>query len=608
MTKDKNKLQIIPDFFNESLSRNPDRNVFYENKEGKWVSMTYREAAERVELIAFGLRSLGLTKGDRVAIQSENRSEWTLTDYACAHFGFVSVAVYPTLLAPQVQFILKDSETSVVIVSTREQADKILGIKKSLPALKTMIIMNDEHYDEDWIITFGELLQKGRLQKKESGTTLLEEGKKIMKDDLWTLIYTSGTTGNPKGVMLTHYNLVSDVSSTYDVVKFERGCRWLSFLPLSHSFERAASHLTFWLGSEVYIAEDILKVPEYLKVARPHYLVSVPRLYEKIFAKISNQISDAPAVKQKIFNWAGSVGREAAAKYLVKGKKPTGLLGVRYGVAKKLVFKKIMDAFGGELRFCVSGGAPLPKEIGEFFAAAGIIILEGFGLTETSPVTNVNLPDDIRFGKVGPTISCVEMRIADDGEILFKGTNIMKGYWNNPDATVEAIDEDGWFHTGDIGTVDEDGFLKITDRKKNLIVTSGGKNIAPANIENLLGQSPYIDQIVVIGDRRNYLIAVIVPAKDIVEKWAREKGLSLSYEEILKQQELRDTIAEDIAARQSVLARYEQIKKFLLIPEAFTIDSGELTPSLKIKRKVVEESYKKEIESLYKDNNINGQI
>ncbi len=604
MTIENKKYQIIPDFFNESISKNPDRNVFYENKQGTWVSMTYREAADRVELIAFGLRALGVTKGDRVAIQSENRSEWTLTDLACAHFGYVSVAVYPTLLSAQIQFILEDSETSVVAVSTREQAEKILSLKKNLPLLKYMIIMNEESYDESWILTYSELLQKGRVLKKSSGSSLLEEGKKILKDDLWTLIYTSGTTGNPKGVMLTHYNLVTDVASTMDMVKFERGCRWLSFLPLSHSFERAASHLTFWLGSEIYIAEDILKVPEYLKIARPHYLVSVPRLYEKIFANITNGIAEAPGTKQKIFHWAVGVGREAATKYLVKGKTPAGALGIKYALAKKLVFRKIMDAFGGELRFCVSGGAPLPKEIGEFFAAAGIMILEGFGLTETTPVTNVNLPNDIRFGKVGPTISCVEMRIADDGEVLFKGTNIMKGYWNNPKATAEAIDEDGWFHTGDIGTIDEDGYLKITDRKKNLIVTSGGKNIAPANIENLLGQSPFIDQIVVIGDRRNFLVAVIVPAKDVVEKWAADKGLTQNYEELLKQKELIDAIAEDIATRQSVLARYEQIKKFLLISEAFTISSGELTPSLKIKRKVVEERYKKEIDKLYTDNNV----
>jgi len=606
MTNERNKLMVIPDLFNESLSRNPDRNVFYENKGGKWVSMTYREAADRIELIAFGLRRLGLTKGDRVAIQSENRSEWTLTDYACAHFGYVSVAVYPTLLEPQIQFILQDSETCTVIVSTREQAEKIISIKKSLPSLKTMVVMDDEPFDEKWIISFRELLDMGREQKKESGTTLVDEGKKIMKDDLWTLIYTSGTTGNPKGVMLTHYNLVSDVTSTYEVVKFEPGSRWLSFLPLSHSFERAASHLTFWLGSEIYIAEDFLKVPEYLKIARPHYLISVPRLYEKIFAGITNQIHDAPAVKQKIFNWASQVGREVASKYLVKGKNPSGMLGIQYGIAKKLVFKQIQDVFGGELRFCVSGGAPLPKEIGEFFAAAGIIILEGFGLTETTPVTNVNRLNDIRFGKVGPTISCCEMRVADDGEILFKGSNIMKGYWNNPEATAEAIDEDGWLHTGDVGMVDEDGYLKITDRKKNLIVTSGGKNIAPANIENLLGQSPYIDQIVVIGDRRNYLVALIVPAKDVIEKWAQEKGFNEPYEEILKKKELKDLIGEDIATRQTALPRYEQIKKFLLIPDAFTIESGELTPSLKIKRKVVEEQYKKEIENLYKENNMNG--
>ncbi|MDD3807301.1 MAG: long-chain fatty acid--CoA ligase [Candidatus Marinimicrobia bacterium] len=599
------KFETLPDFFRDSLSRNPDMNVFYENKGGSWVSMTYREAAENVELIAFGLRSLGLTKGDRVGIQSENRSEWILTDYACIHFGYVSVPIYPTLLSPQIQFILHDSETSVLVVSTREQAEKILTIKESLPSLKTMIVMNEEHFEEEWILTYRELLERGRDLKKKSTTTLEEEGKKITKDDLWTIIYTSGTTGNPKGVMLTHHNIISDALCTYEVVPFERGCRWLSFLPLSHSLERASIHLIFWLGSEIYIAEDFAKVADYMKIARPNYMISVPRLYEKIYSTILTQIQGSPAATQKIFNWAQDVGQRVAQKYLVKRKNPTGALAIQYGIAKRLVLKKIQDVFGGELHFTVSGGAPLAKEIGEFFASTGVIILEGYGLTETSPVTNVNRLNDIRFGKVGPPIPQVQMKIADDGEVLFKGPNVMKGYWNNPEETAKVFDEEGWFHSGDIGTVDEDGYLKITDRKKNIIVTSGGKNIAPANIENLLAQSPFIEQIVAIGDRRNYLIALIEPNKEAIEMWAKEKGIDDSYENILKKEELKDVIAKDIAKRQAILPRYEQIKKFLIVQRPFTISNGELTPSLKIKRKVVEDHYKKEIDSLYKENNEN---
>ncbi len=595
-------METLPELFSDSVNKNGDRDLFFEKKGDNWESISYRQGRDIVELVAMGLRSLGYAKGDRIAIQSENRSEWTLTDYACAHFGFVTVAVYPTLIPEQIEFILNDSGSALVFASSREQAEKILQIKNKILTLKHMVVFDDEKFDEDWILTFADLKEKGKAFLETAGYTLEDEGKKISPEDLWTLIYTSGTTGNPKGVMLTQFNIASNVQATQDAVHFLENKRFLSFLPLSHSLERMGSHATFWIGATTYFAESVPQVPENLRVAKPHYLISVPRLYEKIYAKVNETIAVSSPVKQKIFNWATSVGSEVSKKYLQKAKKPTGLLGLKFALAQKLVFHKISDAFGGNFIFGISGGAPLPKTIGEFFASAGILILEGFGLTETTPVTNVNPIDNIKFGFVGKNIADVETRIADDGEIWFRGPNIMKGYYNNPEATKEAIDSDGWFATGDIGEIDEEGFLKITDRKKNLIVTSGGKNIAPANIENKLISSRWIDQIVVIGDRRNFLTAAIVPSTEALENWARENGVSYdSFAELVKKPEVYELIDKDLAPKQEELARFEQVKKFLILADPFTISDGTLTPSLKIKRKVVEDKYRAEFDALYQN-------
>jgi long-chain acyl-CoA synthetase len=594
--------ETLPVLFTEAVEKYRNDPAFRIKKDGKWQMWTYGEARDKIELIAMGLRSLGIESGDRVGIQSENRPEWVWSDYAMAHFGIISAAIYPTLLPEQVKFIINDSGSSAVFVSTKEQAEKILKIKTDVPSLKYMIIFDSVTYADEWILTLDDLLLKGAEFKKGVNYTLEEIGEKRQKDEIWTLIYTSGTTGNPKGVMLTHFNIASNVQAIQSTVNFLDKKRWLSFLPLSHSLERAGSHFTFWLGSDTWYAENILKVPENLQECKPHYLISVPRLYEKIYAKVLEGVRTAKPAKKKIVNWAMGVGKEASINYLQKAKKPSGMVGLKYKLANKLVFSKLNKVFGGEFIFGISGGAPLPQAIGEFFASAGILILEGFGLTETTPVTNVNPIDNIKFGYVGTSIVDVEMKIAEDGEILFRGPNIMKGYWNNPDATAEVIEPDGWFHTGDIGIIDEEGFLKITDRKKNLIVTSGGKNIAPANIENKLVQSRYIDQIVVIGDRRNYLVAAVVPSREVIENTAKEGHFfTEDYEALLKDDRIKKLIEDDIDRLQTEFARYEQVKKIFLVPTAFTIEGGELTPSLKVKRKVVEQKYAKELEALYTD-------
>ncbi|MEA1985936.1 MAG: long-chain fatty acid--CoA ligase [Candidatus Marinimicrobia bacterium] len=596
-----NYIETIPLLFEQAVRKNTDITAFYEKKGGEWLGITYKQARDIVENVAMGLEKLGYKKGNRVGILSENCAKWTMIDYACAHFGFVSVPIYPTLIPSQIAYVIKNSGTRIIFASTQEQAEKVIKIKNQLHKLDRMVLLDDSiHYPEKWIINFSELLEIGDHYKKKVKYSLEDVGKERKKDDLWTLIYTSGTTGDPKGVMLSHFNIATNIQSAQQVLKVEHKRRFLSFLPLSHSLERVVSHLTFWRGSTTYYAESIDKIGENLKEAKPHHIASVPRIFEKINAKILDGVSKSSPLKQNIFYWAKSIGTEVAQKYIQKGKQPTGILKIKYEIAKKLVFNKITNALGGSFFWGVSGGAPLSKDIGEFFAAAGILILEGFGLTETTPITNINNRTNIKFGKVGATIPDVEVKIAEDGEILFKGPNIMQGYYKNPKATKEVFDKDGWFCTGDIGVIDEDQHLQITDRKKNIIVTSGGKNIAPANIEQQLSKSLIIDQIVVIGDKRNFLIAIIVPVKEKIEELASSHKIPFNnYDELLNNHLIYELVKNDIDKYQTELSRYEQIKKFVLKKDPFSIENGDLTPSLKIKRKIVEEDFKNEIELLY---------
>ncbi|MDD5582467.1 MAG: long-chain fatty acid--CoA ligase [Candidatus Marinimicrobia bacterium] len=600
MTYQLKYIETIPELFSEAVEKNAERVAFYAKKEGKWEGLTYREFRDITENVAMGMNALGIKKGDRIAIQSDNRPEWVITDYACAHFGIVSVTIYPTLVENQVEYILKDSGSTAVFAASEEDVKKVLAVRKNLPDLKYIIVFDPFETDDPMIISFQEVIEKGKAYKETVDFTLESRGAERVKDDLWTIIYTSGTTGNPKGVMLSHFNIATNVQSSMATLQFKRGCRWLSFLPLSHSLERVGIHMSFWIGSTTYFSEGIQKVADNLKEAKPHYLVSVPRLYEKIYAKVLDEISQSSELTQKIFFWAKNIGSEVSRDYIQKGKEPTGFTALKYKVAHKLVLSKIHDVFGGHFIMGISGGAPLSPVIGEFFAAAGIVILEGFGLTETTPVTNVTPRDKIKFGKVGPTLPDVEMKIAEDGEVLFRGPNIMMGYWNDEEATREVIDEEGWLHSGDIGVIDEDGFLQITDRKKNIIVTSGGKNIAPFQIETLLSKSKYIEEVVVVGDKRNFLTAAIVPTQESVELWAKEQGIDYkSWEELQQKQEVYDLIEKEIEHLQEGLARYEKVKKFFIPPKPFTIEGGELTPSLKVKRGIVEEKYKKEIDALY---------
>ena len=594
-------LETLPALFADAVERHRDLNAYARRENDSFIYVSYTDVRDQVEIIAMGIRSMGYDMGERVAILSENRPEWIMTDYACAHFGLISVPVYPTLLSDQVSYILNDSGAALIFVSNEIQAKKIISIKEKLPNLRQMIIYKGgEEFTEDWIFTFDTFLKSGEDFKAEVDYSLEDEGNKVKPEDLWTIIYTSGTTGTPKGVMLTQYNVATNAQASQGAVQFNSARRWISFLPYSHSLERIAAHFSFWIGSTVYVIESIEKVLDALQKFKPHYFVSVPRLYEKVYNSVLERIYSGSFVKRGIFNWATKVGTEVSINYLQKNRVPEGWLAWKYNLAQNLVFSKITDLFGGEAKQTISGGAPLSKEIGQFFASAGLIITEGFGLTEMSPVTNANRQDNIKFGSVGPTIPDVKMKIADDGEILFKGPNKMKGYYNDPESTAEVIDDDGWLHSGDIGEIDEDGHLVITDRKKNLIVTSGGKNIAPAPLEQQLTGSRYIDQVMVIGDKRKYVSALIVPNQESIEYWAKSNGIDYeNFEELVKSEPVNDLIHKEISNIQQDFASFEQIKRFALLEKPFTVEDGELTPTLKVKRRVVEDKYKDVIESLY---------
>ncbi len=592
----------MPEIYSDALAQGPDRKLYNYKVGDEWKSHTYQEVYDILPDIGFGLYALGLKEQDKVGILSENRPEWCFFDWTCAHFNFVSVPVYQTSIAKQIEYILNHAECKVVVVSNEEQLKKLIPLKKKLKSLKYAILLEKVEHNEQWVFSLEDLINSGKEARKISKVSMEDIAAKIKPDNLWSIIYTSGTSGDPKGVLLTHFNVAANVQQTQEHEKFKSNKRWLSFLPLSHTFERVTSLFSFWIGAEIYFAESIAKVPDNLKEVKPHFMTTVPRLLEKIYSTVMEQVLAGPAAKQEIFNWAQQVGHKAAVKYLKDNKTPLGPIGFKYGIAKRLVFNKIAAIFGGEFKRCVSGGAPLAPEIGEFFLMAGIRVLEGYGLTEMSPVTHANVNEHLVFGTVGRALPDVQTKIATDGEILLKGPNKMQGYYKAPEETAEAIDSDGWFHTGDVGFIDEDGNLKITDRKKNIIITAGGKNIAPAGVEREICSSKFIEQAVVIGDRRKYLVAIVVPSFDIIAKWGKKQDPPLeftSYEEVVTSKDVDKLIKDELEASQGELARYEQIKYFFMAPQPFTIETGELTASMKIKRNEIINKYDLEIEELY---------
>ncbi len=569
-------------------------------RRGRWVDIGYRDLAEQVQDLSIGLQELGVRPGDRVAILSENRPEWAIADYACLAARCTDVPIYPTLPPRQAQYILRDSGAVAILVSSAAQLDKVMAIRGQLPALAHVIVL-DEDATGSGVLPFGEVLRRGRAGRArypDWRRTALE----AKPDDLATLIYTSGTTGDPKGVMLSHGNIASNVTTSVDLFSFTAEDECLSFLPLSHIFERMFGHYCmFHAGVIINYAESVDTVPADMLEIRPHLMASVPRLYEKIYGRVLDNVRSASSFRKRLFAWSRDVG-ERWAEATIERRPVPPLLQLQRAVADRLVFAKLRARTGGRIRFFISGGAPLSAEIARFFYAAGLPILEGYGLTETSPVMAVNTFQHHRLGTVGRAIPGVEIRIAPDGEIVTRGPNVMCGYFNKPEATAEAIDADGWFHTGDIGMIDADGFLSITDRKKDLIVTAGGKNIAPQPIEILAKSSKFVASAVMVGDRRPFPIMLVVPNPAQVKGWAEYKGLpDGNLEQLLGHPDVRQKIEREVRMTLRDLAQYEMPKKLLILAEDFTVEAGELTPTLKVRRRVVEQRHRLAIEALYVD-------
>jgi len=569
--------------------------------QGVYQPISSRTLGERVRRLALGLQELGVQPGDRVAILSENRPEWAIADYACLTASLTDVPLYPNLPAEQACYILRDAGAVAVFVSDAEQAAKVAAARTSVPSLRHVITFaSAPHEGADF--TLAELEARGGAVDDEARRARYREHALAVKpDDLATLIYTSGTTGEPKGVMLTHDNLYSNTMSAAVQIPFAGKDVCLSFLPLSHIFERMAGHyLMLHVGCSIAYAESMDTVPIDMQTIRPTIVLSVPRLYEKMYARVLENALSGGAIKKRIFFWARGVA-ERWADVKLAGGTPRGLLAWKYALAQRLVFSKLQARTGGRLRYFVSGGAPLAPDINKFFYAAGLVILEGYGLTETSPVISVNTPAAFRIGTVGRPFPGVEVMIAPDGEILTRGPHVMKGYYNKPEATREAIDADGWFHTGDIGEL-RDGFLAITDRKKDIIVTAGGKNIAPQPIENTLKTNKYISQAVVIGDKRKFPVVLVVPNWEQVEKWAKIKNLLWTdRSQLLEMPIVHAKIEKEVFGKLHGLASYETPKKVALLEHDFSIERGELTPTLKVKRRVIDKTYRDVIDRLYQD-------
>ncbi len=567
---------------------------------GKYIGITYEEFRNETETFSLGLASAGFKKDEKIAIISENRPEWIYSDMAILALGGLDVPLYPSLTSDSVEFILNNSNSKGIIVSNKFQLNKILKIRKKCKSLEFIIVFNenDKVEDDPTVYTFKEIQDKGKEFRKENPNYFNDSLSLAKEEDLCTIIYTSGTTGEPKGVMLTHKNILSNSKATLEILPIKDTDVWLSFLPLSHIFERMAAYYTgFASGGTMCFAESIEAISKNLLEVKPTLMTAVPRLFERMYAKIIKKVEAQPKKKQNIFYWALNVNKQFYD--LRRQEKSSLVLNVKHKLADKLVCEKIRLFTGGRLRFFVSGGAALPRELAEFFEAIGILIIEGYGLTESSPVIAANKPDDYQFGSVGKIMPNIEVKIAYDGEILAKGPSIMKGYYKNKKETDKVL-KDGWLYTGDIGVFDARGFLIITDRKKHLFKTSGGKYIAPTPIENLFSTSKYIDQFVVIGDRRMFLSALVVPDFEAIKEYADTNNIKYNdVKELIENKEIYKIIETDMSGFQKQLANFERVRKFVLLDRAFTIENGEITPSLKIKRKIVEKRYEKLIDSMY---------
>ena len=593
--------QTLAELFLRSVEKHNRKDALNFKKDGEWQAISSGEMLARIENIALGLYSLGLRKGDKIALLAPNSPEWTLTDAACQFVGIIDVPIYTTLAPNAVEYIIKDSGAQVFFLQNEEYLERVKENLQNCPTLKKIVLFETEDAEIENTISLEELENKGAKLKSENPELIKLLSNAVEPDDVATLIYTSGTTGEPKGVMLTHSNLISNAINSANDYSFTRKDKALSVLPLSHVFERSGMYVYILNGMSVYFAESIDKAADNLREVAPTIFVGVPRIFEKVYARAKVRAAQESRAKELIFDWAIEVGKEYAL--LVENKQfVPRLLAVKHSIADKIVFSKLREFFGGELRFCITGGAPLSDEIFLIFTGAGISILQGYGLTETSPVVTSNTPMHTKLGTVGKTIRNAEIRLAEDGEIEVSGPNVMLGYYNKPEATREVFTDDGWFKTGDIGAIDEDGFLKITDRKKELFKTSGGKYIAPSPIEQLILGSRFVSQVVLVGNGQKFPAALIVPNFEQLKSYAKHKNLEIqTHAEFCRNPQIIDLIERQIAELSKDLSRYEKVKKFALLENELTVEGGELTPTLKVKRRVVSEKYRDIIEKIYID-------
>ncbi len=598
---EKNEPRTLAELFLYAVETHKRADALNYKKDGEWRSISSDEMLERAENIALGLYSLGLRRGERAAILAANSPEWTLTDAGCQFGGFVDVPIYTTLASDSVRYILNDSGAKIFFVQNAENFERVREILPECAEIEKLVFFDFSNVTAENAMSLADLEKAGAKLKAEKPDLLKEISAKIEPDDVATLIYTSGTTGEPKGVMLSHENIVSNVIDTGGNFSFTSDDKPLSVLPLSHVFERTGMYLYIFNGMAVYYAESIEKAADNLREVKPTIFVGVPRIFEKAYAKAKFLSAQESVVKGAIFDWAVAVGKEYALRVEQK-EEISYLLAMKHAVADNFVFSKLREFFGGNLRFCITGGAALSDDIFLIFNGAGISIMQGYGLTETSPVVTTNTPINLRLGTVGKPIRNVEIRIAEDGEIEVTGPGVMLGYYNKPNATKAAFTKDGWFKTGDIGKIDKDDFLRITDRKKELFKTSGGKYIAPSPIEQCIKASRFVNQVVLIGNSRKFPAALIVPNFEQLESYAKLKELDIkSNEEFCTHPRIVDLVERQIAQLTEHLSRYERVKKIALLENELTVEGGELTPTLKMKRRVIDEKYADVIEQIYKD-------
>lgn len=601
------RFSTIPEAFISTCNKFGDQKIAFQYRDQSGVTreINYVDLKEKVECFSLGLMELGIHQFDRIGMISENRLEWIISDLAIVGLGAITVPVFPTLTPKQIEYIFKDSAVTCVLVSNSFQLKKVLEVKDFIPSLRHIIVMNDSYSPQNIIVRpMSEIIEWGKKTKHnlEFSEVLSETRNKIKTDDLLTIIYTSGTTGEPKGVMLSHKNILSNYEGVVDAFSITEKDNSVSYLPLSHSYERTVGYYTLlFLGVTIALADSVDTLLPFIQEIKPTIMTTVPRFLQTVMKKVNNSMEKDSPVKLRIYKWAMKVGIEyVRRKQQGKGTLP---LEVQHKIAEKLVFSKIREKMGGRLRLLVSGGAALADEINEYFLALGINVIQGYGLTEASPIVSANREDENEIGTIGKPLFNVQVKIADDGEILVRGNNVMKGYWNDTVATEQAIDEEGWLYTGDIGIITSLGNIKITDRKKDIFVSSGGKNIAPQQIEGLLSQSKFIENVVLIGERREFCTALISPNYEQLESLAKDFDIKFdNVSELISNPKIINTYKKEIDYLQRDLAKYEKVRKFALLSAPFSIENGELSPKMSVRRHVVEKKYAEIIEQLYSAN------